>query len=152
MSRVLGIDFGEKRIGLAFGDELGVATPIQAAVDSNLQKRLETIASTIQERSIQELVVGYPLNMNGTKGERVKQVDAFILKLENKFNLPVHRVDERLSSHQVEMAFRGSKKKWDRKSGDLDSRAASVFLQEYLDQQTDFHLIDESELIPDKYC
>ena len=152
MPHYLAIDYGEKRIGLAYGDELGVATPIKAAVDSSLEKRLQTIASAIKERAIDQLVVGYPLNMNGSKGKRVEQVEIFIKKLEDQFLLPVHRVDERLSSHQVEMAFKGTKKKWDRKSGDLDSRAASVFLQEFLDQKIEFQILEDEDMIPDNYC
>ena len=73
----------------------------------------------IQERAIAELVVGYPLNMNGSVGFKAREVDAFIKDLEKRFQLPVHRIDERLSSHAVEQGLRGQKKKPDRKSGRL---------------------------------
>ena len=134
MPHYLGIDFGEKRIGLAFGDDLGVAIPIDPSIGNSQEVRIQIIADTITKRKIDELVVGYPLNMNGTKGPRVRQVDRFINKLEVRFKLPVHRVDERLSSHQVESQLKQMKQKLDRASGELDSRAASLFLQEFLDQ------------------
>jgi putative Holliday junction resolvase len=145
MPNYLGIDYGEKRIGLAYGDDLGVATPIPAAVGKSNEIRFQFIEEVIQFRNIQELIVGYPLNMNGTKGPRVEQVDRFIAKLEERFQLKVHRVDERLSSHQVEMEFKQMKQKLDRKSGELDSRAATVFLQEFLDQNSPIPDIDWGE-------
>ena len=82
MPHYLGIDFGEKRIGLAFGDDLGVAIPIDPSIGNSQEVRIQIIADTITKRKIDELVVGYPLNMNGTKGPRVRQVDRFINKLE----------------------------------------------------------------------
>lgn len=136
----LGIDYGEKRIGLAYGDELGVAVPIAAAVDACPGDRMATIARAIRERGIRELVVGYPYNMDGSIGFKAQEVDAFIIELQNSFGLPVHRVDERLTSHVVEQAFRGDRRhrrqrRELRAQGDTDSRAAALILQDFLDQR-----------------
>ena len=132
----LGIDWGEKRIGLAFADSLGIALPLEAAVASSKQARMQQIEATIQARKIDVLVVGYPLNMNGSVGFKAAEVDAFIAVLEGRFKLPVHRVDERLSSHLVEQHLKGQKKQPDRKSGAIDSSAAALILQDFLEEQT----------------
>jgi putative Holliday junction resolvase len=93
------------------------------------------IESMIQQRRAQALVVGYPLNMDGSVGFKAKEVDAFIEELEKRFRLPVHRVDERLSSHSVEQGLRGQKKKPSRQSGEIDSRAAALILQDFIEER-----------------
>ena len=117
---MLGIDWGEKRIGLAFADSIGVALPVNPAVSSSKRKRFLQIENLIKERSINEIVVGYPLNMSGSVGFKAKEVDLFIAELERRFHLPVHRVDERLSSHSVEQGLKFQKKKTSRQSGEID--------------------------------
>ncbi len=144
---ILGIDYGHKRIGLAYADtSLGVAVPIAAAVESSTEARLDKIATEIKMRRIDKIVVGYPYNMDGTIGDKAKEVDKFIEELERRFPLPVDRTDERLSSFQAEqdyfaMTSRTKKsvaaRKKHRKSGDIDSRACAIFLQEYIDTKGD---------------
>ncbi len=142
----LGIDYGEKRIGLSFGDdELALAYPLPAAVDPDREKRWQHIAAVISQRRVDELVVGYPYNMDGSIGFKAKEVDAFIVELEKRFGLPVHRSDERLTSRAAAEGMaglrpKGRKKKISprdrqkrRQSGELDSRAAALILQDYLD-------------------
>lgn len=139
----LGIDYGEKRIGLSFADELGIAVPLEAATGKTLRERLEAIGHVIKERRIEAVVVGYPYNMDGTVGFKAREVDGFIEELKRVFDLPVYKIDERLSSHQVEMdmasLMMGAKKKSikarqeARKTGDVDSRAAALILQDFLE-------------------
>ncbi len=130
----LGIDYGEKRIGLSFGDDLGMAVPIPAAVEATVEKRLLHIGEVIKQRKIKQLVIGMPYNMNGSKGFKAKEVDEFIKVLEEQFGLPIGQSDERLTSHQVEEQLKAQKRKVDRRSGEVDSRAATLILQDYLDQ------------------
>lgn len=132
--RCLGIDYGERRIGLSSGDELGVATPLPAAVEPSPEDRLAHIARLVEERRITDLVVGYPYNMDGSIGFKAREVDAFIECLQTRFNLPVHRVDERLTSHSVEqqMHLSGRKERQLRKTGIVDSAAAALILQDWL--------------------
>ena len=137
---VLGIDYGEKRIGLSFGDSLGLAVPISAAVESSVEKRFEHIASVIQDRGIKKLVVGMPYNMDGSSGFKAKEVEAFIEELKKQFSLPVETIDERLTSHQVEEELKGQGRKVDRRSGEIDSRAATLILQDYLDRDLGLNL------------
>lgn len=131
----LGIDWGEKRIGLAQADELGIALPLPAAIAASKKERMRHIEAMIQQRKAEALVVGYPLNMDGSVGFKAKEVDIFINELEKRFGLPVHRVDERLSSHSVEQGLRGQKKKPSRQSGEIDSRAAALILQDFIEER-----------------
>ena len=131
----LGIDWGEKRIGLAFADGIGVAMPLSAAVAVSKKERMRHIETMLTQRKVQELVVGYPLNMNGTVGFKANEVDEFIEELEKRFRLPIHRIDERLSSHSVEQELKGKKKKPSRQSGEIDSRAAALILQDFIEAQ-----------------
>ncbi len=142
---LLGIDYGHKRIGLAYADtSLGVAVPIPAAVQPTLEARLEQIAQDIKLRSIDKIVVGYPYNMDGSVGDKAREVDEFIAKIEAMFGLPVERTDERLSSFQAENDFFAmspktkksvAARKKHRRTGDIDSRACALFLREYLETQ-----------------
>ena len=132
--RYLGIDWGEKRIGLAFADELGVATPLAAAVEAKKKARLARIAEVVKARQVDALVVGYPLNMDGSAGFKAREVDTFIGELERRFRLPVYRVDERLSSRTVEAAFRGRRGPT-RRSGAVDSSAAALILRDFLQNE-----------------
>lgn len=135
--RCLGIDYGEKRIGLAWGDELGVATPMKAATQETVEARMDFIEKLILERQATDLVVGYPYNMDGSIGFKAKEVDAFIEVLEERFGLPVHRIDERLTSHRMEtdLGLSGRKERELRKTGIVDSGAAALILQDWLDMQ-----------------
>jgi putative Holliday junction resolvase len=131
----LGIDWGEKRIGLAYADEVGIAVPLVAAVAASKKDRLKQIEQTLADRRIQEIVCGYPLNMNGSVGFKAKEVDVFIKEIEKRFGLPVHRIDERLSSHSVEQGLKGQKKKLDRRTGEIDSRSAALILQDFIEEK-----------------
>ena len=131
----LGIDYGEKRIGLSFGDELGLAVPLAAAAQKTKKERLAHVGKMIEQRKVTDLVVGYPLNMDGSAGHKAREVDAFVELLDKRFGLPVHRADERLSTHQAQSDLKKTGKKANRKSGEIDSRAATVILQDFLYQQ-----------------
>lgn len=143
--KILGLDYGHRRIGLAFADELGVAYPIDAAVEAAFDDRMGHIAREIERRRPDMLLVGYPYNMDGSVGGKAREVDEFIAGLKRRFGLPVETSDERLSSFQAEsdlgMFSKAGKKKSiaarqrHRRSGDIDSRAIALVLQDYLDSQ-----------------
>ena len=98
----LGIDYGTKRVGLAHGDDIGVATPLPALVDADPAVRWTKLGEIIRQRRITDLVLGYPYNMDGSTGFKAKEVDAFAEKLKEQFGLPVHLVDETLTSYTAE--------------------------------------------------
>ncbi|MAM92029.1 MAG: Holliday junction resolvase RuvX [Opitutaceae bacterium] len=133
--RAIGIDYGEKRIGLSYGDEIGVATPLDPAIDKSEAERIACIVKVAQDRKATDLVVGYPYNMDGSAGFKAKEVDAFIAKLGEAITLPIHRIDERLTSVEASKGFRPGRDDELRRSGKLDSAAAALILQDFLNQR-----------------
>ena len=141
--RFLGIDHGARRIGLSYGDELGVATPLPALIEADPAKRWSALVALVAQRRITDLVIGYPLNMDDTAGFKAKEVDAFAARLREEVKLPVHLVDERLTSYEAESTIAKSRRRDVRASGIIDSRAATIILQDYLNQK--FPPVHESE-------
>jgi putative Holliday junction resolvase len=133
--RCLGIDYGTKRVGLAHGDEIGVATPLPALTDADEAARWRKLGELIRQRRITDLVLGYPYNMDGTVGFKAKEVDAFAARLKAEFGLPVHLVDETLTSAEAEASIAKKDRRAVRDTGLVDSRAACLILQDFLDQQ-----------------
>jgi putative Holliday junction resolvase len=133
--RCLGIDYGARRIGLSYGDDLGVATPLPALTDADPAKRWSALAAVVGQRGVTDLVLGHPLNMDGSAGFKAKEVDAFAERLRTEFKLPVHLVDERLTSFEAESTIAKSKRRDVRASGIIDSRAATIILQDFLNQK-----------------
>lgn len=133
--RFLGIDPGEKRIGLAVGDDLGIASPVPAIVQTRPEDRWAALAAIVKAQRITELVLGCPFNMDGTTGPAAKKSEAFAEELRARFGLPVHLVDERLTSHLAEQTIPKKKLRQIRSSGVVDSRAAAILLGDYLAQR-----------------
>lgn len=133
--RYLGIDYGTKRIGLAHGDEIGVATPLPAVIEPAGEGRWTKLGDVIRTRRITDLVVGYPYNMDGSVGFKAKEVDAFVAELKIRFALPVHLVDETLTSYAAESSIKKKNLRDVRDTGLIDSRAATIILQDFLDQE-----------------
>lgn len=133
--RCLGIDYGTKRVGLAHGDEIGVATPLPALTDADEAARWAKLGEVIRQRRITDLVLGYPYNMDGSVGFKAKEADAFAARLKAAFGLPVHLVDETLTSSEAESSIAKKDRRAVRDSGLIDSRAACLILQDYLDQK-----------------
>ena len=131
----LGIDYGTKRVGLAHGDDIGVATPLPALVDAEAPMRWKKLGEIIRQRRITDLVLGYPYNMDGSVGFKAKEVDAFAAELKKQFGLPVHLVDETLTSYAAESTIAKKARREVRDSGRVDSRAACLILQDFLDQK-----------------
>ena len=132
--RYIGIDLGTRRIGLAFGDELGVATPLPALTSADPGERRSALLQVIRDRRADEVVIGHPLNMDDTVGPKAKEAEAFAAQLSTELGKPVHLVDERLTSYEAESSIAKSKRRAVRASGIIDSRAATLILQDYLNQ------------------
>ena len=126
----LGIDYGTRRIGLAWADELEVAFPLGAIDGVELKGCWEQLSKVVEALGVTEFVVGYPLHMDGEVGSRAKEVDSFAERLREKFGLPVSKVDERLTSLAAEEALG---KKANPKDGKIDATAASLILKDFLD-------------------
>lgn len=121
--KLIGIDFGEKRIGLAISDETKTFARELAIVSP--EEVISKLQELMQDEEIDGLVLGYPLSMSGTETEKTKEVLQFKEKLENKLKLEVHLFDERLSSVMTDSLPGGGV--------DKDSLAAQIILQNYLD-------------------
>ncbi len=133
--RCLGIDWGERRIGLSYGDEIGVATPLSALIDVDPAKRWTALVALVKARRITDLVLGYPVNMDETVGFKAKEVEGFAGRLRTELGLPVHLVDERLTSYEAEETIPKNKRREVRASGLIDSRAATIILQDFLNEK-----------------
>lgn len=103
--------------------------------DAEEGKRWAALKAVVAQRRATEIVVGYPLNMDGTAGFKAREVDGFAARLRSECGLPVHLVDERLTSYEAESTIAKSKRREVRASGIIDSRAATLILQDYLNQK-----------------
>lgn len=131
--RCLGIDHGARRIGLSYGDELGVATPLPALIEADEGMRWNALLAMVALRRITDIVLGHPLNMDDSAGPKAKEAEAFAARLRVATGLPVHLIDERLTSYEAESTIAKSKRRDVRASGIIDSRAATIILQDFLD-------------------
>ncbi|MFV0246530.1 MAG: Holliday junction resolvase RuvX [Mycoplasmatales bacterium] len=127
-SKLLGIDYGEKRIGLALSDPLKIiASPYK--IINNDQTSIHFILELIKKENIEQIIIGLPLNMNGTTGFQAKIVIDFKDQLKEQVNIPIVFEDERLSSKKVKEVNKDLKVK----NEYIDDKAAAIILQNYLD-------------------
>ncbi|MCB1734711.1 MAG: Holliday junction resolvase RuvX [Gammaproteobacteria bacterium] len=134
---VLGFDFGERKIGLAVGQSVtGTATPLTTLPASHGQPDWHHVESLISEWRPQALVIGLPLHMDGSESEITEAARRFGRRLHGRFGLPVHEIDERLSSEaareRIAAQRNAGRKRSDR--GDRDAMAACLILEDYLRQ------------------
>jgi putative holliday junction resolvase len=131
--RLLGIDYGKARIGVAVCDELGIATRPVGFIPRQTDRQAALLVAELAKReSAEAIVIGLPLHANGDAGENVKWVRAFIAELAKVCALPVHEVDERYSSSEAEDALK-SEGKWPATPGQVDAKAAAILLRRHLD-------------------
>jgi len=132
--RILCIDYGEKRLGLALSDELGItAQPFGKIEPRDMEDAISAIEKIVTDNSVGEVVMGLPLTLRGKVGEAASCVMAFARKLSNRLGMPVVTWDERLSTKQGEEVLkRGGVRRKQRKEV-VDSVAAAIVLQSYLD-------------------
>ena len=137
MARVLALDYGKKRTGIAVTDPLQIIATGVATVDSN--ELIGYLKKYIQQEEVEKILIGYPLNFDDTPTDATPLVDKFIGKFKNVFpSLPIEKWDERLTSKMasqsiIEMVLR----KKDRQKKELiDTVSAVIILQEYLESRT----------------
>jgi putative Holliday junction resolvase len=134
--RALGLDFGDKRIGVAVSDEMGwTAQGVKHINRRSLERDLNEIGAVINEYgNISKIIVGMPFNMDGSEGERVQITREFIKALEDKFTLPIIEIDERWSSQEAEKFLISAAVSRKKRKGVIDQIAAQFILQTYLEQ------------------
>ncbi|MDA3798274.1 MAG: Holliday junction resolvase RuvX [Kiritimatiellae bacterium] len=132
--KLLGIDYGIRRLGIAISDPLGMlATPFRTVNTFSDEQSLQEICNLIEETKAEKLVIGLPLNMDGTEGPMVLKVREFIEKLKLKTDLPIEFSDERLSSSLVERTLIEADMSREKRKNVRDKLAAQVILQGYID-------------------
>ena len=132
--RILGLDYGSKRIGVAVCDELGmIAQGLATITRRNRRQFLEEIARFIRTYNVERIVIGYPMRLNGTEGIQCEKVSKFASLLEATFSLPVIKWDEALSTKEAEEILIRANVARDKRKNKVDKLAASLILQGYLD-------------------
>jgi putative holliday junction resolvase len=134
--RILAIDYGKKNIGLACSDQLGLtAQPLPSMPNLGLKDLLGKLRSKVAELGVEELVLGIPLNMDGTRGEPVQQMERLMSSLKTELKLPVAGVDERLSTVEALEFWRDMSPKQQKRYRTVDSLAAAFILERYLGEE-----------------
>ena len=134
--RILSLDYGSKRIGVAVCDELGMtAQGLATIARKNRRKDLEEIAGFIRTYSVEKIVIGYPIRLDGTEGIECEKINKFASILESTFSLPVIKWDETLSTKEAEEILTRAKIARNKRRNIVDKLAASLILQGYLDAQ-----------------
>jgi len=137
VGRILSIDFGGKRTGLAVTDPLQIIATAMDTVDTH--HLYEFLKKYVVAEQVEKIIIGYPLNLNDTPTHATPLVDAAVKRLNKLFpQVPVEKVDERFSSRRASEAMleMGMKKKDRRQKGNTDQIAATLLLQEYLNART----------------
>jgi len=135
MGRILGVDHGERRSGVAVSDPLGVTVrPVSEVVANTPEAMVSKIAEIVRDHEVERVVVGHPVNMDGSRGDRARSVEAFAEALGRAIEpIPVELQDERLTTWEAARLVEGTRR---RKSRDLKQavnlKAAQLILQNYL--------------------
>ena len=133
-SRLLGIDLGTKRIGISISDyNQKIATPLQTLEKSKQVKLIDELESIIEENDIKGIIVGNPINMNGTYGKSSQSAKDTAINISNKFNIPVSLWDERLSTVGAFNLSSELDVNISKREKDIDKFAAAFILQGALD-------------------
>ncbi|MHB1846735.1 MAG: Holliday junction resolvase RuvX [Deltaproteobacteria bacterium] len=134
MGRALGLDLGDRRIGLAVSDPLGLtAQGVGTLVRVSERKDLDALAAVALEREAMRLVLGLPRNMDGSEGPRAQKTRAFAEKLKERLSLPLFFWDERLSTAEAERVLIAADVSRRRRKEVIDTLAAQIILQGWLD-------------------
>ncbi|OGG51228.1 MAG: hypothetical protein A3F84_17910 [Candidatus Handelsmanbacteria bacterium RIFCSPLOWO2_12_FULL_64_10] len=136
MKRVLAVDYGRRRVGLAVSDPLGItAQGLETVAVRSLKAAAAEVARVAEEVEAGEVVVGLPLNMDGSAGEMAAEAGAFAAEVERRTGLPVRRWDERLTSVAAGRAMREMGVRTKGRKGEVDRASAVLILQGYLDSK-----------------
>jgi len=134
--RILGLDFGTKRIGVAMSDELMLtAQGMDTIQRRDTRSDVEAIAKIVADNGVTEVVVGLPINMDGTEGAKVREVSEFVDNLAKSVKVPIVTKDERLTTVQAERTLLEADMSRSRRKGLRDMLAAQLILQSYLDSR-----------------
>ena len=138
--RVLAIDYGRRRIGLALSDELGLTgRPLATLVRTNRRNDIRRLREICRDRGVAHIIVGNPLHLSGQDGEMAGEADRFATRLKKELGIDVELVDERLTSWDAEQTIVGVKPSLRKKRQALDDVAAAILLRDYLGRRGEQH-------------
>lgn len=136
VKRVLGLDVGSKRIGIAISDPLGItAQGLETLQRRNKRLDYEALARLVREREVAEIVVGFPLRMSGEEGIQAEKMHRFAEELRKKVGVPVHLWDERLTSAEANRLLRETDMSIQRRGQVVDQMAAVLILQSWMESR-----------------
>ncbi len=136
MNRILSVDYGNRRIGLALSDPLNIiATPLDTLVISSMEDGIRQLIELYQQYPLKAIVMGYPIGNSGNKTEQTRIVDKVIEALESAVDIPIIKWDERYTSVEAHSILKIQGIKTRNNKGIVDQLAARIMLQEYLDSQ-----------------
>jgi putative holliday junction resolvase len=137
MAVILALDVGEKTIGVAISDESETfAFPGRTIVRQEGYRRdMTSVRQVIDEKAVQEIVVGLPLMMDGSRGIQAEKIDEFVEQLKRYTRLPIHLQDERLSTSEAEKVLISAGRRRHERKQVIDSGAASIILQSFMDRR-----------------
>ncbi|MCB4792845.1 MAG: Holliday junction resolvase RuvX [Elusimicrobia bacterium] len=135
--RLLGIDYGTKRIGLALSDPLGITVqPLLVISRKSLKDDIEKIKDIVLNKEVDKIILGLPMNMNDTPGILCKEIKDFANRLSQEIKIAVEFCDERLTSHEADnILINEAKLSNDKRKQIKDKIAACIILQTYLDRR-----------------
>jgi putative holliday junction resolvase len=132
--RILALDHGTKRIGLAISDEMAmIALPLEYLAAEPLEGFLQRLKKIVDSKQVEEILVGIPRNMNGTYGPAAEKAREFVERLKVEFAIPVKTWDERLTSVQANRFLIEAGMRREKRKTKVDQTAAAILLQSYLD-------------------
>jgi putative Holliday junction resolvase len=135
LMRIMGFDVGSHTIGVAISDELGItAQGLKTIKRKSMEEDLKEISTVIAQFNIEKIVVGLPVNMDGTIGKQAEMIFQWIKTLKEKFSLPVETWDERLSTVEASKVLLEADLSRKKRKKVIDKLAAVLILQGYLDQ------------------
>jgi len=133
--KVMGLDFGDKRIGVALSDvSRFLSTGLETYTRVSTEKDLQHLIKIIEDNNVKVVVFGLPLNMDGTRGIRVEKTEDFAEKLKARCNVTIDYYDERLSSVSAEDILIEAGVRREKRKELIDKVAATLILQDYLDK------------------
>ena len=136
MGRLLALDIGERRIGVALSDPMHIIASPYSIIDRKITPDyMDEIQKLISEQEVEALVIGLPLTLRNNVSQQTQKVQLIIKELNTELTLPIHTVDERLSSVSAENALKLKGVKTGHNKGEIDKTAAAIFLQEFLDSK-----------------
>ena len=134
-NRYMGIDYGKARIGVAFSDLSGTIASAHSVIKGEGEKDVENLSKLAKSMEVKYIVIGLPLNADGTESEMSKFVQDFGKKLSEKSGLQVFYQDERYTSFEAEEYLKEAGIKWEKRKELLDKVSAQIILQNYLDER-----------------